>query len=108
MRSGSLDRKITIQRATMVPNAAGEDVPTWADLVTVRASKTDIPDGERWRAAEVAATITTRFQVRWNALTASVTPKDRIICEGRVYEVSHSKEIGRAVGLEITARARAE
>lgn len=108
MRAGSLDRKITIQRATFSPNAAGEDVPAWADLVTVRASKTDIPDGERWRAAEVAATITTRFQVRWNALTASVTPKDRIICDGRAFDISHVKELPRQVGLELTARARAE
>lgn len=108
MKAGPLDSRITIQRATMVENSVGEFVPTWANIVTLPASKVDIPDGERWRAAEVAATITTRFQIRWNAVTATVSPKDRILCDGRTYDIHHVKELGRRVGLEVTASARAE
>lgn len=108
MRAGALDRTIIIQRATYANNAAGEPVPTWSTLVTTRASKEDLSDGERWRAAEVAATVTCRFAVRWNALTSSVTPKDRILYAGRTYDISHVKELGRQVGLEITARARGD
>jgi SPP1 family predicted phage head-tail adaptor len=108
MKAGPLDSRITIQRATLAENSVGEFVPTWAAITTLPASKVDIPDGERWRAAEVAATVTTRFQIRWNAVTATVSPKDRIVCDGRTYDIHHVKELGRRVGLEVTASARAE
>lgn len=108
MKAGALDSRITIQRATMVENSVGELVPTWSTIATLPASKVDIPDGERWRAAEVSATVTTRFQIRWNAITATLSPKDRIVCDGRTYDVHHVKELGRRVGLEVTASARAE
>jgi SPP1 family predicted phage head-tail adaptor len=108
MKAGSLDRRITVERATMTANHVGEIVPTWVTLTTAPASMVDIPDGERWRAAEVSATVTTRFQIRWNTVTATITPKDRIVCEGRTFDIFHVKELDRRVGLEITASARAE
>ena len=108
VRSGPLDRRVTIQRATVTVDDFGGETTAWSDVATVWGSKTDVPDGERWRAAEVAATITTRFQIRWSADVSSVSPKDRLYCEGRTYDISHIKELPRRVGLEITARARAE
>ena len=46
-----------------------------------------------------------RFQIRWGY---DVTIEDRVICEGRVYELVVVKEIGRHEGQELSARARAE
>ena len=82
---------------------------TWTDYGdAVWASKADISDGERWRAGEVSAQVTTRFRVRWNGTTSAITPKDRLACEGREYDITGIKEIGRREGLEITAAARAD
>lgn len=96
------------RRATLTDNGFGM-VETWADYdLPVWAAKKDISDGERWRAQAVAAMITTRFQVRYSPLTASITAKDRLTCNGREYDITGIKDIGRREGFEITASARAD
>lgn len=108
MKAGALDRTIVLQRATLAPNAMNEPVETWGTLATRRASYQPVSDGERSQAAEVAAVIDCRFQIRWSADVASLSPKDRLTFEGRVFDIRGVKEIGRRQGLEISARARAE
>lgn len=105
MEAGKLDRRIAIERAIKTTDAVGGEVLSWLPLATVWASVAPISDGERWRAAEVSAGVTTRFQIRWGA---AVTVEDRILYDGRVYEIVGVKEIGRREGQEITASARAE
>lgn len=105
MDAGKLDRRITVERATTTTNAFGEEIPTWAPLGTVWASVEWVKDGERLRAAEVAASVEVRFQIRWGL---GVTVEDRVIYDGHVLEVSGVKELGRRVGQEISASARAE
>jgi SPP1 family predicted phage head-tail adaptor len=111
MKAGSLDRRIDILRHT----ATGKDtmnaqVKTWAPITSepIPAAKEDIRDGERFRASEQGATITTRFQVRWSPAVADVDPTHRIQFDGREYDIAGVKEIGRREGLEITASARSE
>lgn len=107
MRASLLDRSITIQRATETRDDYNNLVDTaWNNLITVRASKKDISDGEKISAQEVGADITMRFQVRWNSIIATVNPKDRILFEGNTYGILGVKEIGRREGREITATAR--
>lgn len=106
--AGPLDRRITIERATVTRNALNEEVRTWSPIATVWASKSDVKDAERWAAHEVAAEVTTRFRIRWQAALANLNPLDRVICEGRTYDINAVKEVGRHEGLEITAVARAE
>lgn len=105
-----LDRRITIERFTATQDSgSGEEVRTWAPLATVFASKRDVSDAERLATAEVQASITTRFKVRWSPKMASVTPKDRVICEGVVYDIAGIKDVdGRREAREITASARAD
>ena len=108
MAAGKLDRRAQFLRATVIDNGV-EQVEAFASHGgAVWASKDDISDGERWRAGEVAAHITTRFQVRSSAFTRGLTPKDRLTCAGVTYDISGIKEIGRQQMLEITAAARAE
>lgn len=110
-----LDRRIQFLRGTVVtdgfgtrlewnaanPAADNHGSPVWA-------SKSDISDGERWRASEVQAHITTRFLVRYSAFTAGITPKDRLVFEGRTYDIHGIKEPPRTrrQWIEITASAR--
>lgn len=109
MDSTKLDRKITLQRATRTQSSSsGETIETWGTLATVWASRRDVSDAERVAAAQVAATISTRFQIRWGSTWASLNPKDRLVSDGRVYDIVGVKEIGRRDGLEISALARAD
>ena len=107
MTAGKLDRRISFERFALVDDDF-QSVETWAAHgSSVAASKDDVSDGERWRASEVSAMITTRFVVRWSSFTSALTPKDRLICESREYDISGIKEIdGRRRWLEITAAAR--
>lgn len=107
MQSGARDRRITLQRRGGLVDAFGHEVESWADLGMVWAERLDISDGERWRAAGVAAAISTRFRVLRSAVTAGLTPKDRIASEGMVFDIQGIKQIGRQ-GFEITANARAD
>lgn len=109
MRPEQFDRTITLERATSTQDpGSGEEVPTWSTLATVQASKRDVSDSERVAAAEVSAQIATRFQVRWDSAYSDLSPKDRLIFEGRTYDIAAVKELGRREGLEISAAARAE
>jgi len=113
VRTGQLDRQVRFQRADLVDDGFSsvevwedEDGPLWHGE-PVWAQKTDVSDGEKWRAGEVAATITTRFVVRWSSFSSGLTPKDRLFCEGQTYDITGIKEVGgRRRWLEITASAR--
>lgn len=108
MFAGPLDRRIVLERRTGAADDFGHPAETWTTLATVWASKEDVSDAERLRAAERAAIITTRFQIRHSTTVADLNPKDRLSYGGRIYDINAVKEIGRKVGLEITAAARAE
>ena len=108
MDSGALDRSLILRKRTVANNTLGEPVETFTDLATVRASKTDISDGEKVRAQQVGAEITTRFQIRWSVNWSDLNPKDRVTCDLREYEIVGVKELGRREGIEITACARAD
>jgi head-tail adaptor len=108
MEAGRRNRLVQFLRATLTDDGLSK-VETFANHGgLMSASKSDVSDGERWRAGEVAANITTRFQVIWSPFTAALTPKDRLVCEGRSYDITGIKEIGRREALEITAAARVD
>ncbi|QPM89379.1 head-tail adaptor protein [Pseudooceanicola algae] len=112
-RAGSLDRRVQFLRGTLTDNGFNE-VLKWTDPATdalgdlVWAERTDVSDQERWRAANVDAVITTRFVVRSSNFSRSITPKDRLVCDGLTFDIVGIKEIGRRDRLEITASAQAD
>ncbi|MDP2358015.1 MAG: phage head closure protein [Beijerinckiaceae bacterium] len=108
IEAGKLDRRIVIQRATVTTNALNEEVQSWAPLITVWAGKREVSDRERFAANEIGAEVTTRFTIRWSTQAGAVDARDRILYDGRVYNIHHAKEIGRRDGIEITAAARSE
>jgi head-tail adaptor len=107
MQPGRLDRLVQFRRATVGSDAFGA-TQTWADHGTpLYAQKSDLRDGERWRAGEVQAHVTTRFTVRRSPFTAALTPKDRLTCEGVEFEIVGIKEgAGRRQWVEITCARR--
>jgi SPP1 family predicted phage head-tail adaptor len=106
--SGALDRRIAIKRATISQDDFGQGVKSWATLATVWASRKPISDAERVQSGEITAEAQCRFQIRYSSTVADVNPKDRIEYDGMIYEIWGVKEIGRRVGLEISATALAD
>lgn len=108
MRAERLDRRVQFRRATLADDGFGM-VESWVDYGgPIHAHRAFLSDGERWRAAQVQATATARFTVRYSPFSAGITPKDRLICEGVEYDITGVKEIGRREWVEITAAARAD
>lgn len=108
MNAGKFDRRVALLTRVITKGPLNADVETWPVMAEVWASYEPVSDGERLRQSEVAATITARFQVRWSPDTALVDPTWRLEFEGRTFDVVATKEIGRRVGVEISATARAE
>jgi SPP1 family predicted phage head-tail adaptor len=103
MFAGKLDRRITLERYTETVNEWNEPITGWTSLGQRWASKEDVSDGEKVRAAQVGASVSTRFQVRYDSLTSTITAADRLSYDGVQYQISGTKEIGRREGIEITA-----
>lgn len=108
LRAGPRNRRIVLQRATTTKDAANADIETWTALATVWASADPLSDGERVRAQEVGAVMSMRFGILWSEVVADLSPLDRLTYGGRIFNISHVKELGFHEGLEITAAARAE
>jgi SPP1 family predicted phage head-tail adaptor len=99
---------ITLQRALKTRNAFNEEVETWIDIAVVGAKVTDATAGESYRAAEVGAQISARFVIRWSPEVAGVAPADRVLFNGRPYNITAVREFERGEWREIDAVARAE
>ncbi|RZJ44974.1 MAG: head-tail adaptor protein [Brevundimonas sp.] len=108
LAAGKLDRRITLQRFTVTKNDLNEDIETWADLTPkpVAAQYMPVSDGEKFRAGERASDISARFMIRYSNQVADLSPKDRLLFQGRPYAITRVKEFERRVGLEITAVSR--
>jgi SPP1 family predicted phage head-tail adaptor len=107
--AGSLDRRITIERATSVPNELNEPVETWATHATLWAAKTDVSDGERNAAGQVGSYLMSRFVVRHSPVTKEIKPTDRLVYEGtwNIHGIKETQD-GRNRFLELTCTKDAD
>ena len=107
--ASKLDRLVQFQRATETDTGFGV-TETWHDHGgPVWALREDVKDSERMRAAEIQASLTTRFHVRSTEFTRDIDPRDRLVSEGRTYTITGTKEAqayGRRQLLEITCAVR--
>ena len=108
MQAGKLDRRITIQRATITYDALNNPVETWAALATVWGSKLDYIGSENVAAHEVGAQMTTTFRIRWSNKVSGLNPKDRLSFDSKTWNILNVKEISRKEGLEVIAVARTD
>lgn len=103
LQAGRLDRQVTIERATSVRDSHNEETQTWAEHATRWASVRPAPGTERFQNAETAAEAQMRFVFRWEDDLVRVT--DRLLHDGRHYEISSAIEIGRREGWEVLGTA---
>jgi len=108
INAGRLRWSLQLYRRATETGRGNTKIEAFRLLAEVKADKTDVSDGEKFRAAQVGASIETRFLIRRNPTTATIDSKDRCVCEGRHYEIVGVKDIGRRRGREITAVARTD
>jgi head-tail adaptor len=117
MRAGRLDRRMTIQRKSIVLADSGEQIESWASLSTNRpASVTPVSGTERFGGEAIESSQQVEFRIRWSQNVADLSPLDRIVYPSfdaldsqslgsSVYDVLAVNEIGRHEVLQIiTAR----
>lgn len=108
MRAGNLDRSIIIQAKTPTQNAFGEPVDVWAKIHTddtIPARIVPMRGSESFTARQVVGKAVVTFRIRYRA---DVTTLNRIVYDGRDYDIHDVREVGRREGLEIDASARSE
>lgn len=104
--SGKMNRRITLQRATVVRNAFNDEIETWGTLATVWAQRHDVSAAEGFRAQEVGAELTARFTIRYSATVASLNPRDRLLYGGRIFNITGVREKDMNRWLEVDCVAR--
>jgi SPP1 family predicted phage head-tail adaptor len=99
MQAGKLDRQITIQTKTETIAASGGVTMLWEDVATLRAevreqTADEIATGFGFTEAETLV-----FVIRWHP--SRVTTDQRIMFDGRAYDIKQIAEIGRRAGLKL-------
>jgi head-tail adaptor len=108
VKKGELNRRIEFWRSQPV-NDGLATVPGVPVSIGKRwAKKVDVSDGERMRAGQQGQSLDTRFVVLSDALTRTITGKDKITWGDAAYEVVGTKEIGsrRNDAIEITTTSQ--
>ncbi len=109
LAAGDLDRLVIIKRAPIVDDGFSRIQGAPVEIGRSWAKKVDVSDGEQVRAGQQAQDLASRFLMRWDALTLSITGKDFLECEGETFEVTGNKEArgyDRRSAREITAASR--
>jgi len=108
MKAGELDRRIMIEEKTVTNSDSGEEIITWLPLVTVWARKIEAKGAERFSGQELFGAAVKTFQIRWSLYASTITTKHRLLFDGRTYDITDVREIGRREGLEIDCFTKSE
>lgn len=112
--AGRLDRRIRFEKSVVTQDSdTGEEIHdyTTPSVVASRwARRRPLQAREQFTAQQFQAVAPVAYEVRWDSVTSTVTPKDRwrIVDQGRNYDIRAVTEIGRREGMTFIAEARAE
>ena len=110
MRFGTMDRRITIQRATLSANAYGERAETWDTLAAIWA-EVQYKEGsgrEAVQSDQIYSSQPVHFIIRYSSDVSDIRPSDRVRYDGLTYQIEGIQEIGRQEGLRIVTTLRGE
>ncbi|WP_166163115.1 phage head closure protein [Chelativorans oligotrophicus] len=103
MRAGKLDRRLTIRRFTVIGrDEFNAPIKDWSDLATVWAQQRPNRGGERFAAQQIAGSSVMTFHIQYR----DVKVTDRILYDGREWNITDVREVGRRVVTEIDCVAR--
>ncbi len=110
VKSGRLNRRITIEAKTTAQDKTGEPVETWSAVRQLWAERKYQRAGERFEARQTVAEVEAIFMVLFNPTVKDLSPDlHRIVDQdGRIYNITGVTEVGYRELLEITGIARAE
>lgn len=79
--------RVVFQRRGTGTDSYGAPVETWTPLHTCWASITPLRGRDFLAAQQVQAEVTHRIFVNYNATTAGITPKDRVVLGTRNFDI---------------------
>lgn len=102
MRAGKLDRRISLQRKTAVPDPdTNENIETWTSYLTGVPASVEYDRGtEQSQGAILSAINYVYFTIRYRP---GIKEEDRILFEGRIYDIQFIAEPRRRQEIRITA-----
>lgn len=109
MRAGRMDRRVAIHQAEITQSDSGQETRTWSTLTTVWAEKVENRGQERFAAQQLVGHAVKTFRLRWSSAIASeLTNEHRISFDGRLFDITDIRELGRREGIEIDCYASGE
>jgi len=84
MRTGRLNRRVTIQRLEVTKDQYNADIESWADVTTVWAHIEPLRGREYWQAKQVVGEVAGRITIRY---LAGIDEKMRIVYEDKTYNI---------------------
>ena len=105
MRIGPLDRRLTIQSLQTVLDGVGQPIETWSTVATVWGRIMPQPRGERFQAQQIVGHAMTTFRIRYRT---GITVKHRVLFDGKTWDVSDIRLVGRKQALDLDASARSD
>lgn len=108
MMAGRLDREITITGPRLNRDGQNDQAETFgpiADNPVVFADPVGVRGYERYIAQQFQGEVELLFMIRWRG---DITSKNRILFEGREYDILALMEVGRMEGMAINAKSRVD
>jgi SPP1 family predicted phage head-tail adaptor len=84
MRSGDLNRQVTIQARATTQDAAGQQSTTWTDVVTVNAKIQPLSGRELELAKAFSSEVDYQIEMRYRT---NLTAANRLVYQGKVFNV---------------------
>lgn len=101
IKSGKLDRQITIIRESETISPTGSAVTQWSDVATIRAELIQRSADEFLAGFGEVVSGTAAFRIRY---FANLTTSDRVRFDGSDYDIQQIVEHGRKRSLELHVR----
>lgn len=98
MRAGKLDKTIELQRHTVAVDDYGTPTEGWATVATIRAQVLQSSTEEFLRSFGTTSDTAIIFRIRH---MDGLTPTDRVLFDGKAYDLKAVKELGRRAGLDL-------
>ena len=84
MRSGRLNRRVTIQALSISKDQFNADIESWVDVTTVWAQIEPLRGREYWQAKQVVGEVTGRITIRYQQ---GIDEKMRIVYGDKTYNI---------------------
>ena len=104
---GLLDRLVVVElNDSIAVDGYGESVPNWKLFVRMFAKRVDVRDAKKFATGQVSGSVMSHFTVRSSVKSRLVIPKNRLLHDGKHWQIHGIKEVAKAPRhrfLEITA-----